>query len=162
MTRAAELGGLITTVMPVLRAGLAVGVALVLLASVGAAQAPPAPSSDTVRVPKKSTAAATLLSVLLPGTGHLYAEDKRRGGVLLGMTITGWALGAGGENAVSLPGILLIGIPWWYAVIDAHNAVARYNRRRALRVSVVPWVTPGRVAQRSDPPRVGITLSVAR
>jgi hypothetical protein len=105
---------------------------------------------------------ATLLSAVLPGAGHLYAQDKRRGGVLLTMTLTGFALGAGGENVVTFPGMLLVGIPWWYAVIDAHNAVARYNRRRASRVSVVPWVTPGRTARRSDPPRVGITLSVAQ
>lgn len=156
MTRATQMGGLITTAALVLRAGLAVGLALLLRVSVGAAQAPPTPSPDTVRAPEKSAVTATLLSVLLPGTGHLYAEDKRRGGVLLTMTLTGLALGAGEK------GMLLVAIPWWYAVIDAHNAVARYNRRRASRVSVVPWVTPGRVARRSDPARVGITLSMAR
>jgi hypothetical protein len=162
MTRAIQMAGLIMTAAPVLRAGVAAGLMLVLRVSVGAAQAPPTPSPDTVRAPEKSVMTATLLSVVLPGTGHLYAEDKRRGAVLLTMTLTGLALGAGGENAVTLPGMVLVGIPWWYAVIDAHNAVARYNRRRASRVSVVPWVTPGRLAQRSDPLRVGITLSIAQ
>lgn len=159
MTRARQMGGLITAAGSVLRAGVAVGLALLLHVSVGAAQAPPTPSPDTVRVADKSALTATLLSVLLAGTGHLYAEDKGRGGVLLGMTLTGLALGVGGENGVSL---VLIRIPWWYAVIDAHNAVARYNRRHASRVSVVPWVTPANIAGRGDSPRVGVTFSIAR
>jgi hypothetical protein len=160
MTRAAQRGGLITTAARVLRAGLVVGLALLLRVRVVTAQAPPTPSPDTVSAPKKSATTATLLSVLLPGTGHLYAEDNRRGGVLLAMTLTGWALGAGGENVVLLPGMLLVGIPWWYAVIDAHNAVERYNRRRASRVSVVPWVAPVLMARGGDARRVGITVAV--
>ena len=157
MTRATQRGWLTTTTARVLRAGLAVGLALLLRATVVTAQTPATPLPDTVR---KSAKTATLLSVFLPGMGHLYAEDNVRGGVLLAMTLTGWALGYGGENAVLPPGMLLIGIPWYYAVIDAHNAVGRYNRRRASRVSAVPWVAPGRMAPASDARQVGITMSV--
>jgi hypothetical protein len=145
-------------VRSVLRMGLVVGLGLLLSAGAAAAQAAPGAVPDTAGAPEKSALTATLISVFLPGGGHLYAEDKRRGAVLLSVFAVGVVLGAGGENAVTLPGMVLVGIPWWYGVIDAHNAVRRYNRARASRVSLVPWMAPGRVAGRTDGPRVGITV----
>jgi hypothetical protein len=77
----------------------------------------------------KSGTTATLLSVLVPGLGHLYAEDRRTGVVLITLFAAAIAVHAGGENATSSPiALLLVGGPWCYGVIDAHNAAARYNQ----------------------------------
>jgi hypothetical protein len=66
---------------------------------------------------------------MLPGIGHFYAGEYRTGTVLIALFASAIALGAGGENSTSGPAALLIGAaPWWYGVIDAHNAAVRYNR----------------------------------
>jgi hypothetical protein len=97
------------------------------------------------RQPKSATT-ATLLSVV-PGLGHLYAEDRRTGYVLATLFVGEIAFGVAGENATSSPIIaLLVGGTWWYGVIDAHNAVARYNRSLSAdkaRVTIAPLVVTG-------------------
>ena len=95
----------------------------------------------------KSGTTATVLSVFLPGLGHLYAEDRPTGVVLMTLFAGAVALGIGGENATAGPLALLIGAgPWFYGVIDAHNAAARYNRAHASRASgftIRPVLTTG-------------------
>ena len=95
----------------------------------------------------KSGTTATLLSAFLPGAGHLYAEDRPTGVVLMALFGSAVALGIGGENTTSGPLALLIGAgPWFYGVIDAHNAAARYNRAHARPVSafrIQPAVVTG-------------------
>lgn len=76
----------------------------------------------------KSGKTATILSAMLPGLGHLYAEDRRTGAALIVLFASAVALGISGENSVTGPIPLLLGAgPWWYGVLDAHNAVTRYN-----------------------------------
>jgi hypothetical protein len=76
----------------------------------------------------KSGKTATLLSAMLPGLGHLYAEDRRTGAVLIALFAGAVALRIAGENSVTGPIPLLLGAgPWWYGVLDAHNAATRYN-----------------------------------
>lgn len=92
-----------------------------------------APDSAGVRpvsspIELKSGKTATILSVMWPGLGHLYAEDRRTGTVLMAWYAGAVALRIAGENSVSGPIPLLLGAgPWWYGVLDAHNAVTRYN-----------------------------------
>jgi hypothetical protein len=95
----------------------------------------------------KSGTTATLLSAFLPGAGHVYAEDRPTGVVLMALFGAAVALGIGGENTTSGPLALLIAAgPWFYGVIDAHNAAARYNRAHASRGSgtrIQPAVVTG-------------------
>ncbi len=75
---------------------------------------------------------------MLPGIGHFYAGEYRTGTVLIALFASAIAVGAGGENSTSGPAALLIGaVPWWYGVIDAHNAAARHNRAREANPSPV-------------------------
>lgn len=84
------------------------------------------PGSSPIEL--KSGKTATILSAMLPGSGHLYAEDRRTGAVLMALFAGAIALGIAGENSVTGPIPLLLGAaPWWYGVLDAHNAVTRYN-----------------------------------
>ncbi len=140
--------------------------ALMVNASVAAAQAPSAASPEA-RVPAdsatkpKSALTATLLSGAVPGFGHLYAGEKRTGWVLVGLWVGALAIGAGGENATSSPlALVLVAGPWWYGVVDAHNAVARYNKKLALRVSVAPHVWPRYAGSGGLAPRVGLGVRV--
>jgi hypothetical protein len=120
-------------------------------AAVPAQSFPPAPKSGTT---------ATLLSAMLPGIGHVYAGEYRTGTVLIALFASGIALGASGENSTSGLTALLIGAgPWWYGVIDAHNAAARYNRAHFGNPSTVQ-VRPVLVkANRTL--QIGIGVSVA-
>jgi hypothetical protein len=46
------------------------------------------------------------------------------------------AFGIAGENSVTGPIPLLLGAcPWWYGVLDAHNAVTRYNHAHAAKAA---------------------------
>jgi hypothetical protein len=84
------------------------------------------PVSSTIEI--KSGKTATILSAMLPGLGHLYAEDRRTGVVLMALFAGAVKLGIAGENSVTGPIPMLLGAgPWWYGVLDAHNAVTRYN-----------------------------------
>lgn len=108
----------------------------------------------------KSGTTATLLSAMLPGFGHFYAEENRTGIVLAALFAAGVALGAGGENSTSGAAALLIGGgPWWYGVIDAHKAAARYNQAHDCNPSAVQvrpvLVSANRTLQ------IGIRVSVA-
>lgn len=108
-------------------------------ASAGAQAAARADTTAQDSTPiRKSGTVATVYSMFLPGAGHLYAQDYRRGGILLGLFATGVALGAVGENAVTPVGLLLAGAPWWYGVLTAHSAVGRYNRRIEAGLALAP------------------------
>jgi hypothetical protein len=88
------------------------------------------------RTELKSGKTATLLSVMLPGLGHLYADDRRTGVVLMTLFASAIAFGIAGENSVTGPIPLLLGAcPWWYGVLDAHNAVTRYNHAHAANAA---------------------------
>ena len=105
--------------------------ALVSFGSPLSAQWPPdsagaPPVSSPIEL--KSDKTATILSAMLPGLGHLYAEDRRTGVMLMALFAGAVKLGIAGENSVTGPiPMLLAAGPWWYGVLDAHNAVTRYN-----------------------------------
>jgi len=106
--------------------------------SVLRSQAAPTPATVDSTAKRKSGVTATILSGVVPGLGHFYAHDNTRGTILLGIFATGVALGAGGENAVTPAGLVLIGLPWWYGVLTAHTAVDRYNRGLEAKLTVLP------------------------
>ena len=109
----------------------------------------------------KSGTTATLLSAVLPGLGHLYAEDRRTGAVLMTLCAVAVALHATGENATSSPiALVLVGGPWWYGVLDAHNAVARYNRAHATNVADFQ-VHPRMMVSANGTVRLGIAMRLA-
>jgi hypothetical protein len=125
-----------------------IGALFLLSASKILAQRPAASVVARAELPPtepKSGTTATLLSAVLPGLGHFYAEEPRTGAVLITLFAAGIALGAGGENSAAGPIALLVGAgPWWYGFIDAHNAAARYNHAHATNTSsfqVHPIVT---------------------
>jgi hypothetical protein len=96
-------------------------------------------TADTA-LKQKSRGTAVVLSAFIPGAGHLYAGDKAKGWLLVGLWAGTIAVGAAGENAVSHPAAAgLVVIPWFYGMIDSPKSVARYNARRA-RVSFGPQV----------------------
>jgi hypothetical protein len=111
----------------------------------------------------KSGTTATILSAFVPGLGHLYADDGRTGLVLITLYAGGIVLARGhGENcAAGAVAALLCAGPWFYGVIDAHNAAAGYNRAQASKISnaqVYPVIT----AAANGSLRVGIALRLTR
>jgi hypothetical protein len=109
----------------------------------------------------KSGITATVLSAFVPGLGHLYAEDRRTGAVLITLFAGAIALHAVGENATSSPiATLIVGGPWFYGVIDAHNAAERYNRAHttnAAEFELHPAMIVGTYGQM----RLGIAVRLA-
>jgi hypothetical protein len=143
-----------------MRLRLRVPLLLLLAPAVSIAQAAPAATvADSATPNRKSRAVAVVYSALLPGTGHLYAQDYRRGVVLLTLVGTGLALGAGGENAVTPVGLALIAVPWWYAVLTSSGAVTRYNRRLEVKVGLGTRLEPGSDGGMTPSLRFGLTLS---
>lgn len=111
----------------------------------------------------KSGTAATIMSVFLPGLGHLYAEDARTGVVLIALFAGAIVVARGdGENCAAGPiAALLCGGPWFYGVIDAHNAAARYNRAHATKTPEVQ-VSPVILAGENGSWRFGIAVRLTR
>jgi hypothetical protein len=142
--------------------GAAVTCALLVSASrLGAQSAPDSVAVRTDSVEPKSGTTATVLSLFVPGLGHLYAEDRRTAAVLLTLFAGAIALHATGENAASSPIAALVGAgPWFYGVIDAHNAAARYNRAHAPNATAFV-VYPAMVVATRGPIQLGIVLRVA-
>ena len=77
------------------------------------------------------------------------------------MFATAVALKLGGENSVAGPIPILLGAgPWWYGVIDAHNAAARYNHGHATNEADVQ-VHPVMVVGANGTVSVGIAMALA-
>ena len=107
----------------------------------------------------KSEKTATILSMFLPGFGHFYAEDNRTGTILATAFAGACLIGACGENATSSPiALLLVGVPYWYGVIDAHHAVQRYNRAHAKTARVE--LHPRLIVISGVPARLGIGMRI--
>ena len=82
----------------------------------------PSPSPMPVRaVGTKNVAVATILSLVFPGLGQLYVGDRRKGIVLVVLTIILAFIVA----SLDL-GFTMI-IYWVYNIIDAHQTAKRYN-----------------------------------
>lgn len=72
----------------------------------------------------KSATAAVIMSVILPGLGHLYAEENGLGYSLIAATIILFILGV----LLFIPLLILL-IVWLWGILDAARAVDRHNLR---------------------------------
>ncbi len=112
--------------------------------------------------PPKDESTATFLSIFIPGGGHFYAEEHSRGLTLLltggGAMATGMVLGAVfpreknmgfGVTAEEynwtyfLLGFAVYAGTWIYGIVDAPNAVRRYNERHGFssgHIDLQPYV----------------------
>jgi hypothetical protein len=141
--------------------GVGVASALILSLRLGAQSAPDSAAVRADSTELKSGATATVLSAFVPGLGHLYAEDRRTGAVLLTLFAGAIALHAVGENATSSPiAVLIVGVPWFYGVIDAHNAAERYNRAHATKTAEFE-LHPEIMGATYGPMRLGIAVRLA-
>lgn len=75
---------------------------------------------QAARVPEKSATAAVVMSLFLPGAGHLYAGEIWQGLALLGMCVGGWVAGV----------VWLALVLWAVGLVDSAGAVRRFNARR--------------------------------
>ena len=91
------------------------------------------------RPSRKSGTTATLLAVLIPGSGHLYAGERGKGLALLAGTVAAAGIGysysrstcpSSSDNCDVTPMVaadaVALGL-WVYGVFDAHNATRRTN-----------------------------------
>lgn len=112
---------------------------------------PPQASTITAVPSRKSPWVAGMLGVV-PGAGHFYAGENRRGAAAMTVFAAGVALGtydqdfyevcedwlnchsesnAADERRMKV-GMVLMGASWLYSVIDAPLAARRTNRRNGL------------------------------
>lgn len=117
---------------------------------------------------------ALLVSVLVPGGGHLYSGETKKGLTILGVGVGGLILGTAlsvdsvgcDENlncdtdANYLPmtaGYLVYLGSWVYGIIGASDSAVRMNAQRGLAVGGVQ-VQPTIAAQPEGGARVGVEL----
>ena len=74
---------------------------------------------------------AGALGFLVPGAGHFYAGESRRGWTVLGVTMTGafFALSDGAPRAASSAGAVVMIGGVAFSIVDGSLAAVRYNRR---------------------------------
>jgi hypothetical protein len=113
----------------------------------------------------KSATAATVLSVLVPGAGHLYTGETGKGLALLGIGVGGFAFGAymwqrnvvddlvecptfdcavtstSNNSAWAYAGMLAYLGTWVYGVADAGSSAHRMNERNARSKQLVLFGT---------------------
>lgn len=97
---------------------------------------------------QKSTGLGTIIAILIPGGGHLYAEETKRGLTILGVSVGGLVGGyALTYSSIKSTGVmeepnftyLWLGVAihfgsWLYGIIDTPKAVDRYNQRSGFSV----------------------------
>lgn len=114
----------------------------------------------------KDPGTATIMSVIIPGGGHLYSGETKKGAMILGVGVGGLVLGSAltvgsadidcdyddfecEDNTSYLPaaaGYLLYLGSWVYGIMDASNSADRMNASRGIAiggVEVQPAVTVG-------------------
>lgn len=107
--------------------------------------ASPVLSQDTLDKRKKGPTAASLMSVFVPGSGHVYAGETWTGVTVFGISIGAPILGASAtnfedsfwsdEDVNMFPFILGLSVgvgAWMYGIFDADNAARAYNRTHGL------------------------------
>jgi hypothetical protein len=130
---------------------LLIAVVAVAVAPVGQARAQQ-PDAKSHAFPHRDPQVATILGVLVPGGGQIYATRYGKGLVLLGGAAVGIGLaidanqnacphgGTCGYDAVKAGGIIgaaiLWGIGWWTAAADARL----YNTQMLRGVSFAPYL----------------------
>jgi hypothetical protein len=112
-----------------------------------------------------------LISIVIPGGGHLYAGETKKGGILLGTALGGTILGtafavgaaengsAGGVSAALLVGWGLYLGSWIYGIVDSQDAVRRHNASLGYGYidRITPIVSPG---QRGTPTQLGLRFGM--
>jgi hypothetical protein len=85
--------------------------------------------------PHRSQILAGSLGFVIPGLGHAYAGETKRGLIVFGVTMAGAfaALSDGMPNGASVPGSLVMLGGWTFSVVDGVLAARRFNRRRATQ-----------------------------
>lgn len=106
-------------------------------------------TSPAVTIHRKSPALAVALGIV-PGAGHLYAGEARRGltvvGAIAAVALTSAFIAVGdcdgdvstssseesceNDNVLAAGGLVILGI-WGWSIVDAGLAANRTNRRRA-------------------------------
>ena len=120
-------------------------------------------NAQTVHTPKDA-GIATVLSIVIPGGGQMYAEETGRGIAFLALTAASIGVGVGFSTkatpdivvpaflsipSVTYPGTpanrtpllvgsLVGGVVWLWSVFDAAPAANRTNAKRAQRLGLVP------------------------
>jgi len=114
--------------------------ALVLLSAVPAHGQ--APSQDTRQVViQKSPTTALLLGMVVPGAGHIYSGEVRRGASLALISGMGLGVGFGTGDRIGLAyGLTVHVIVLAYSVYDSPKAARRFNE--AYGVSIRPSTGP--------------------
>ena len=108
----------------------------------------------------KDPGIATIISVVVPGGGQMYAGETKRGAMLLGIGMGGLIVGSAASTTSTTPilaGSLLYLGTWIYGIMDASDSANRMNAKRGLAVGEVQ-VQPVVGVQREGGARVGLEL----
>ena len=109
------------------------------IAAQGSAPVADGSARSSARAPRKNGTVATLLAVVIPGSGHLYAGETGKGLALLAGTVAAAGIGysyskskcpSSTDDCDVTPMVaaeaVALGL-WVYGVFDAHNATRRTN-----------------------------------
>ena len=88
----------------------------------------PPPNQPQPGVAAKSPGIAVLLSFLIPGAGHLYANAVGQGLILLVLLALGWA------TTPILVGFFILPVVYLWAMIGSYISVTNFNRRNNIKV----------------------------
>jgi hypothetical protein len=92
----------------------------------------PTSNGESVRLgSRRSPVVAGALGFVVPGAGHFYAGEPRRGWTVLGVTMVGafFALSDGMPRAASTAGSVAFVGGWGFSIVDGALAAGRWNRR---------------------------------
>ena len=122
---------------------------------------------------RKDPGMATMYSFFAPGAGHLYAQERVTGGVLLGLSVVGLAVtvnalscatdddcnSSTGDMTLGAVGALAFLGSWAYGMFDADDAVRRFNANVGIPVAGVrPVIAPAQ----SGRTRLGFSVAFPR
>lgn len=142
--------------------------------TVGVTGVRPASGEDAdVTLVRKDPGMATLYSFFAPGAGHLYAQERVTGGVLLGLSLAGLIVTvdalscATDRNCESTTGGMTLGAAgmlalfgsWAYGMFDADDAARRFNASHGfVATGVRPIIAPGAAGRT----RLGFSVAMPR
>lgn len=125
-----------------------------LLVVVGQASA-----QEVQPIGSKSPGTATVISVIVPGGGQMYAEELGLGLTILGISTAAPLAGAlTGSSGGVLAGLAVSVAAWVYGIVDAPRAARRHNA--ALSAVGSPTLTPSIVPATVGETKVGLTFTV--
>lgn len=96
------------------------------------------PAAEVVPVKKKSAGLAWLLSMILPGLGHVYCGLKFRGALVMGLSVAGMAVfvtsiaaqasGRGANQTLAAAAFLVVPVLYVFGFLDAYFTAREINR----------------------------------